>query len=191
MSRVREWWRCPFSGCHRELIRDVDAESMTCSGSALHRFAIIGGYPRFAPALEVGKYDADYAAKYAFLWSYGYEVLGTGLVESIYQTVALSAAALVNCEVAQIAVAGLGVFRRTLQGWLEQPRSSVWMRRRSNSTWQERSCSKPPQSNVPCHSSDFPRAFAYRAEPSVTSGWHKPTHFQCRLHHTVSTWLSA
>lgn len=45
------------------------------------------GIPFFAPDIDIGKYDEEYANKYAGVWAYGYRTLHFGEDESLYRTV--------------------------------------------------------------------------------------------------------
>src|SRR5438046_2805658 len=86
--------RCPV--CHGRL--NADAAGLRCLGGG-HSFERRDGCIGFDPTVDVGKYDPAYAARYAFLWSYGYETWHNGLVESLYRSVsALVGDALSACR---------------------------------------------------------------------------------------------
>jgi SAM-dependent methyltransferase len=83
--------RCPL--CRSPLHRRPAA--FHCRGDASHFFACDRPYVVFAPEIDQGKYDEEYATRYAFLWAYAYETRHSGLVESLYRSVgALAAEAL-------------------------------------------------------------------------------------------------
>jgi ubiquinone/menaquinone biosynthesis C-methylase UbiE len=51
-------------------------------------YELVGGeIPVFAPNIDMGKYDAAYATKYAGIWALGYETLHRGENEGLYRTV--------------------------------------------------------------------------------------------------------
>lgn len=74
--------RCPT--CGGRLTGSVSG--LACSIEREHRFAVKDGFLTFGEP-PVGKYDPEYAARYAALWAYGYETLHRGLNESLYRTV--------------------------------------------------------------------------------------------------------
>jgi len=96
--------RCPI--CHSALRESAD--DLRCEKDGNHAFPRAGQYIVFTEA-NPGKYDADYAERYAFLWSYGYETRHSGLVESLYRSVgSLAAEALAEMREASPAVIDCG-----------------------------------------------------------------------------------
>lgn len=85
-------FRCPKCGAPIAL----GPSGGSCSGKQRHRVRSREGLLTFASP-PVGKYDADYAARYAGLWAYGFLTVHEGWDEPLYRTVAsLVAEALVH-----------------------------------------------------------------------------------------------
>lgn len=97
-------FRCPVTDCRQPL------DGLRCSRG--HEISREGEVLVFA-TLDPGKYDPEYAARYAALWAYGYETLHTGLDEALYRTVSsFVAEALARTSGAPLIVdAGCGVGR--------------------------------------------------------------------------------
>jgi ubiquinone/menaquinone biosynthesis C-methylase UbiE/uncharacterized protein YbaR (Trm112 family) len=75
---------CP--SCHSPLSKRGDklhCSSLKCAAS----YPMEEGIPFFAPNIDIGKYDEEYASKYAGVWAYGYETLHFGENESLFRTV--------------------------------------------------------------------------------------------------------
>jgi SAM-dependent methyltransferase len=72
--------RCPQ--CRAALAAKGD--DLVCASS--HVVARVNGVYAFA-APPAGKYDPEYAARYAALWAFGYRTLHKGLDEGLYRTV--------------------------------------------------------------------------------------------------------
>lgn len=84
------------------------AAGLVCTGAARHRFAAEDGWIALG-APPAGKYDPEYAKRYAALWAFGYETLRSGLDESLYRTVSsLLAQALATRGVAAPVVVDCG-----------------------------------------------------------------------------------
>ena len=83
LKRLADVLRCPL--CRSPFERRPTA--LHCKEKSDHIFAFERPYPVFAPDIDQGKYDEAYAARYAFLWAYGYEARHSGLVESLYRSV--------------------------------------------------------------------------------------------------------
>jgi SAM-dependent methyltransferase len=79
--------RCPRcgAGLHEE------GDGLACRGESRHVYRVEDGFLTFS-APPMGKYDPDYAARYAGLWAFGYQTLGSGLDEPLYRTVSSLAA---------------------------------------------------------------------------------------------------
>jgi len=103
--------RCP--ACAHTLEAGVD--KIECTGTPRHAIDVEDGILVFARP-EVGKYQGDYASRYAGLWTFGFETVHTGLTESLYRTVSsLLAEALADAGEPHpvIVDAGCGVGRVT------------------------------------------------------------------------------
>lgn len=75
---------CPH--CHSPLSKK--GTKLHCTNSQCdNTYAIEEGIPFFAPDIPIGKYDENYANKYAGVWAYGYKTLHFGEDESLYRTV--------------------------------------------------------------------------------------------------------
>jgi ubiquinone/menaquinone biosynthesis C-methylase UbiE len=88
VSRLEARLRCPTCGSPLEWA----TARVQCTSEVDHSFALRCHYPVFAPEISQGKYDENYASRYAFLWAYGFEARHSGLVESLYRTVSSLAA---------------------------------------------------------------------------------------------------
>lgn len=75
-------FRCPT--CHATL--SPHGRSLGCDGAERHIVEIEDGVVVFTRP-DVGKYDPEYAARYAALWAFGYRTLHSGLDEGLYRTV--------------------------------------------------------------------------------------------------------
>lgn len=102
--------RCPF--CRGDIA--IDGTNLVCRTSADHIFAEDGVTTFARPG--GGKYDNEYAARYAALWAFGYATLHCGLDESLYRSVSsLIAESLAEQADARpfIVDAGCGIGRTT------------------------------------------------------------------------------
>lgn len=74
--------RCPLCRAHLSGTRPP----LVCTGAAGHQFDVKQGFLTFDEP-PLGKYESDYAARYAALWAFGYQTLNLGFDEPIYRTV--------------------------------------------------------------------------------------------------------
>jgi SAM-dependent methyltransferase len=91
----------------------VDGGVLVCDGPQRHVAETEEGVLVFARP-DAGKYEPEYAARYAALWAFGYQTLHSGLDEGLYRTVSsFVAEALAEAEnpVPVIIDAGCGVGR--------------------------------------------------------------------------------
>jgi SAM-dependent methyltransferase len=115
--------RCPHCGSSYANAGD----DITCVGTQRHVVEIEGDVFVFARP-DPGKYDPDYAARYAALWTFGYATLHSGRDENLYRTVSsLIAETLTESESTEPVVvdAGCGVGRVTGDCAFLFPRSTV------------------------------------------------------------------
>jgi len=77
---------CPKCGSAHVELND---ESLRCANQACQATYDLakGEIPIFAPSIDIGKYDAAYATKYAGIWALGYKTLHRGENEGLYRTV--------------------------------------------------------------------------------------------------------
>ena len=77
---------CPH--CHSEL-KEKNNRLLNCSNPKCNNSFKIddNGIPFFAPDIDIGKYDENYANLYSGVWAYGYETMNQGENESLYRTV--------------------------------------------------------------------------------------------------------
>jgi SAM-dependent methyltransferase len=74
---------CPFC---REALKEK-GDTLTCGGQPTHTFSMENGLLTFAD-IDPGKYDKEYAGRYAALWAYGYATEAQRpLGEYLYRTV--------------------------------------------------------------------------------------------------------
>ena len=109
--RLRRLFQCP--ACRGPL--EFSANEVQCSSEPSHVFRELDGFLSFLEP-GPGKYDEEYASRYAGLWAFGYETLHVGLVEPLYRSVAsLVAESLVGTHAREtdpiIVDAGCGVGR--------------------------------------------------------------------------------
>jgi SAM-dependent methyltransferase len=91
----------------------VDGRVLGCNGPQRHVAGSEDGVMVFSRP-DAGKYEPEYAARYAALWAFGYQTLHSGLDEGLYRTVSsFIAEALAEMEnpVPVIVDAGCGVGR--------------------------------------------------------------------------------
>lgn len=101
--------QCPHCGAPLE----GNEQAVHCTKEDRHTFVVKDDFFTFGEP-PLGKYEATYAKKYAFLWAYGYETRHSGLNESLYRTVAaLAAESLTKVASPFIVDAGCGVGRST------------------------------------------------------------------------------
>ena len=81
-DRVLALLACP--DCRAPLQRS--GSGVACRGTEPHRFETEDGFLTFARPPQ-GKYGADYAARYAALWAFGYQTLHRGSDEPLYRAV--------------------------------------------------------------------------------------------------------
>ena len=115
--------RCPNCG---SAYANADDET-ACMGTERHVIEIEDDVFVFARP-DPGKYDPDYAARYAALWAFGYATLHSGRDEGLYRTVSsLVAEALAGNDRADAVIvdAGCGVGRITGDCGVLCPRATV------------------------------------------------------------------
>jgi SAM-dependent methyltransferase len=101
--------------------------SLGCDGANRHITDIEEGVAVFARP-DAGKYEPEYAARYAALWAFGYQTLHSGLDEGLYRTVSsFIAEALAEAENPSpvIVDAGCGVGRGTGDVGRLAPQSTI------------------------------------------------------------------
>ena len=81
-DRVLALLACP--ACRAPL--EPSGTGVACRGPEPHRFETEDGFLTFARPPQ-GKYGADYAARYAALWAFGYQTLHRGSDEPLYRAV--------------------------------------------------------------------------------------------------------
>ena len=79
---VARLFRCPT--CHDSM--SVAGGILGCDGPHRHVAETEDGVVMFARP-DAGKYEPEYAARYAALWAFGYQTLHSGLDEGLYRTV--------------------------------------------------------------------------------------------------------
>jgi SAM-dependent methyltransferase len=111
LSRIASVVRCSHRQCRAPLA--TTPGGFVCTASATHVVAQQDGIHIFAEP-DVGKYEPEYASRYAALWAFGYQTLHKGLDEGLYRTVSsFVAEALVQQPGREVLIvdAGCGVGR--------------------------------------------------------------------------------
>lgn len=113
MRKLPDWLRCPEPTCRQALV-DEGVQVICSSGNQDHRFPKIADIVHFAPGLDIGKYNSQFAALYAGLWAYSHELLHQGGNEGFYRTVLdLATGILIRDSRSRILDLGCGVGRIT------------------------------------------------------------------------------
>lgn len=84
LTRIASVVRCSRRECRAPLA--TTSGGFVCTASEAHVVPQTDGIHIFAEP-DVGKYEPEYASRYAALWAFGYQTLHKGLDEGLYRTV--------------------------------------------------------------------------------------------------------